>query len=37
VLFFVIHLLAVLAAGPLNEMRSIVTGWFVIRTERVGK
>jgi thiosulfate reductase cytochrome b subunit len=37
VLFFVIHLLAALAAGPLNEMRSIVTGWFVIRTERVGK
>lgn len=34
VLFFVIHLLAVLAAGPLNEMRSIVTGWFVIKRER---
>lgn len=30
VLFFVIHMLAVLAAGPLNEMRAIVTGWFVI-------
>jgi len=31
VLFFVIHVLAILAAGPLNEMRSIVTGWFAIR------
>ena len=34
VLFFVIHMLAMLAAGPLNEMRSIVTGWFVIKPER---
>jgi thiosulfate reductase cytochrome b subunit len=32
VLFFVIHIVAVVAAGPLTEMRSIVTGWFVIRT-----
>lgn len=31
VLFFLIHMLAVLAAGPLNEMRAIVTGWLVIR------
>jgi thiosulfate reductase cytochrome b subunit len=37
VLFFVIHLGAVMAAGPLTEMRSIITGWFVIRPERVGK
>jgi len=28
VLFFVVHLLMVLAAGPLNELRSIVTGWY---------
>lgn len=34
VLFFLIHILAVVASGPLNEMRSIVTGWFVIRPER---
>ncbi len=35
VLFFFIHIAAILAAGPLNEMRSIVTGWFVIgRQER---
>lgn len=26
--FFVIHMLMVLAAGPLNELRSIVTGWY---------
>lgn len=30
VLFFLIHMVAVLAAGPLNEMRAIVTGWFVV-------
>jgi thiosulfate reductase cytochrome b subunit len=28
VLFFVVHVLMVLAAGPLNELRSIVTGWY---------
>ncbi len=33
VLFFVIHMIAVFAAGPLNELRSIVTGWFVIENE----
>lgn len=32
VLFFIIHMVAVMAAGPLTELRSIVTGWFVIRT-----
>ena len=26
--FFVIHMLMILAAGPLNEIRSIVTGWY---------
>lgn len=26
--FFVIHILMVLAAGPLNELRSIITGWY---------
>jgi thiosulfate reductase cytochrome b subunit len=34
VLFFVIHVIAILAAGPLNETRSIVTGWFAIRPGR---
>jgi thiosulfate reductase cytochrome b subunit len=32
VLFFIIHIVAVMAAGPLTELRSMVTGWFVIRT-----
>jgi thiosulfate reductase cytochrome b subunit len=30
VLFFVVHVLMVLAAGPFNELRSIVTGWYRI-------
>lgn len=33
VAFFLIHILAVLAAGPLNEVRSMITGWFVIKSE----
>lgn len=28
VLFFVVHIVMVLAAGPLNELRSMVTGWY---------
>jgi len=28
--FFLVHILMVLAAGPLNELRSIVTGWYRI-------
>ena len=28
VAFFVVHIVMVLAAGPLNEVRSIVTGWY---------
>ncbi|MBX3569022.1 MAG: cytochrome b/b6 domain-containing protein [Rhizobiaceae bacterium] len=26
--FFIIHILMIVAAGPLNELRSIVTGWY---------
>ena len=26
--FFVVHMLMILLAGPLNEMRSIITGWY---------
>jgi thiosulfate reductase cytochrome b subunit len=26
--FFVVHMLMILAAGPLNELRSIVSGWY---------
>lgn len=32
VAFFLIHIFMVLAAGPLNEMRSIITGWY--RTDK---
>jgi thiosulfate reductase cytochrome b subunit len=28
VLFFIVHMLMILAAGPINELRSIVTGWY---------
>jgi thiosulfate reductase cytochrome b subunit len=34
VLFFVVHVAAVVAAGPLTELRSIITGWFVIETRK---
>jgi thiosulfate reductase cytochrome b subunit len=34
VLFFFIHMIAMLAAGPLTELRSIITGWFVFRAQR---
>jgi thiosulfate reductase cytochrome b subunit len=33
VLFFLVHILMILLAGPLNEMRSIVTGWYRIDPE----
>jgi thiosulfate reductase cytochrome b subunit len=26
--FFVIHMLMIVAAGPINELRSIITGWY---------
>jgi thiosulfate reductase cytochrome b subunit len=28
VLFFIVHIVMVLLAGPLNEMRSMITGWY---------
>jgi thiosulfate reductase cytochrome b subunit len=28
VLFFIVHIAMVLAAGPLNELRSMITGWY---------
>jgi thiosulfate reductase cytochrome b subunit len=34
--FFVIHIVMVLAAGPLNELRSIVTGWYRADPEKQG-
>jgi thiosulfate reductase cytochrome b subunit len=33
VTFLLIHIAMVVVAGPLNEMRSIITGWFVIRSK----
>ncbi|TNC48563.1 hypothetical protein FHG66_13530 [Rubellimicrobium rubrum] len=33
VLFFLVHILMILLAGPLNELRSIVTGWYRIDPE----
>lgn len=33
-LFIVVHLLAVVLAGPLNELRSIITGWYRLPKER---
>ena len=28
VLFFIVHILMIIAAGPINELRSIITGWY---------
>lgn len=28
--FFVVHILMIVAAGPINELRSIITGWYRI-------
>jgi len=28
VLFFLIHIAMVFAAGPINELRSMITGWY---------
>ncbi len=33
-LFIAVHLLAVLLAGPFNELRSIITGWYRLPKER---
>jgi thiosulfate reductase cytochrome b subunit len=35
--FFAIHMLMILAAGPLNELRSILTGWYRIDPEPEGE
>jgi thiosulfate reductase cytochrome b subunit len=34
VAFFVVHILMVLLAGPLNELRAMVTGWYRLPQER---
>lgn len=33
VLFFFIHIVMVIAAGPINELRSMITGWYRTDTE----
>ncbi len=35
--FVIVHLLMVLLAGPLNEMRSMLTGWFRLPPDRAGE
>ena len=37
VLFFIVHILMVIAAGPINELRSMITGWYrsSVGTERI--
>ena len=37
ILFFVVHMVMILAAGPLNEIRSIVTGWYRIDPAKGGQ
>ena len=32
--FIVVHLVMVLLAGPINELRSITTGWYRLPKER---
>ena len=34
--FFVVHMAMILAAGPINELRSIITGWYRIDPEKGG-
>ena len=35
VAFVVVHVAMVIVAGPLNELRSMITGWFVIRPRKI--
>lgn len=37
VLFFIVHIAMVVAAGPFNEMRSMITGWFRTGKSETGK
>jgi thiosulfate reductase cytochrome b subunit len=36
ILFFLIHILAVLLAGPVREIRSMISGWLIIKTPTEG-
>lgn len=37
VLFFIVHIIMVVLAGPINELRSMITGWYRISPEDVTK
>jgi thiosulfate reductase cytochrome b subunit len=37
VLFFVVHIIMVILAGPINELRSMITGWYRISPETAKK
>jgi thiosulfate reductase cytochrome b subunit len=30
VLFFIVHMVEMVLAGPVNELRSILTGWYTV-------
>ena len=34
VIFFLVHIAMVVLAGPLNELRSMITGWFRLPDEK---
>jgi thiosulfate reductase cytochrome b subunit len=34
VAFFVVHIIMVVLAGPINEVRSMVTGWYRVPSDR---
>lgn len=36
VAFFIVHIIMVLLAGPINEVRSIITGWYRLPPDRPG-
>lgn len=37
VAFFLVHMLMILAAGPFNEIRSIITGWYRVDAAKEGE
>ncbi|WP_283418871.1 cytochrome b/b6 domain-containing protein [Sphingopyxis sp. Geo48] len=37
VLFFLVHIMMVILAGPINEVRSMISGWFTLPPEREGE
>jgi thiosulfate reductase cytochrome b subunit len=37
VLFFIVHIVMVLVAGPINELRSMLTGWYRTSTAEGGR